>query len=686
MTNLTQQRPARSAPSNLSNSISQPSAARLRPSARSILLAGLMSAAGTAFISTQLSAKEASMSLNESTIIEVVNEVKVLSGDEMEAKPAEPEMRFQAPDFLQTGRRSRVRLEAEDGTVTRVGANTLFSFEETDRNINLKKGSLLFHSPSGRGGGRIVTASATASVVGTTITVTATEDGGFKLLVLEGTAKVTFPNGEIRILEAGQMTFVLPSEKGAVVQKGGAGEPGPILNFDLKRLRDGSRLLNGFREPLPSDPTIDQMIRRQQSRIDSGELKKTGARIVKLQERNGLVLETSEEDLITSSKDVRDHNLDPKLERLRIATESELTPQTEGFKKEKHFFPAPGFPIPDGFVHGLKGDELAEGIIAGRLNFIDDPLNEGFFDISDALLETTSEELELELERYFFRATDRLLIDGSLFISGMTGTAAVGFSALNTLNFTEGSSLGFQSEFPVFFRMDVANGPLDLNAAMLAVDQGTINLMSGRDLIVRGGSNIRAGFGDFYYFGQLEPIDGGTGEIQSPNSISLDGQNLEIRDSDLVADSSISARATNQITVDASALEAQYVSFEGGQITLSALDSFASSLTLTGEDRIDFSNSDLTSVASVNMAARTLVLSDIQFSSESNIQLGSERGLLAANPNTGASAVSGYVNFIQNVTLDGQPAQNFVLQEQGGQATEFAPIEIYVTGDAQLNR
>jgi len=201
----------------------------------------------------------------------------------MEATPATPEMRFQSPDFPQTGHRSPTRLEADDGTVIRVGANTLFSFEETDHTINLKKGSLIFHSPEGRGGGRIVTASATASFVGTMITVTATEDGGFKLLVLEGTAQVTFPNGEVRILEAGQMTFVLPSEGGTVISETTsgdeaetplAGKPGPVFNFDLERLREGSRLLNGFGEPLPSDPMIERMIQRQQSRLSSGELKK----------------------------------------------------------------------------------------------------------------------------------------------------------------------------------------------------------------------------------------------------------------------------------------------------------------------------------------------------------------------------------------------------------------------------
>ena len=122
--------------------------------------------------------------LTESTLIEVVNKVEILKGEDLKATPAKESMVFRAPDFMQTGRRSRARMEAEDGTITRVGSNTLFSFDQGSRTINLKKGSILFHSPEGRGGGRVVTASATASVIGTTIAVVATANGGFKLIVL----------------------------------------------------------------------------------------------------------------------------------------------------------------------------------------------------------------------------------------------------------------------------------------------------------------------------------------------------------------------------------------------------------------------------------------------------------------------------------------------------------------------
>lgn len=222
-------------------------------------------------------AADSPQALKESTIVEAVNEVDVLSGPNLDAKPAEEGEVFKAPDFLQTGRGSKARLEAEDGTVTRVGPNTLFSFQESDRTINLKRGSLLFHSPEGRGGGRVVTASATASVVGTTVIVEATEDGGFKVFVLEGEARVTFPDNTTRLLNAGQMTFVQPASPGAPA---GETRAGTVLDFDLEAFVEGSELVNGFDAPLPSLPLIDAAIGDQNRAIENGTLRRAGAFIL----------------------------------------------------------------------------------------------------------------------------------------------------------------------------------------------------------------------------------------------------------------------------------------------------------------------------------------------------------------------------------------------------------------------
>jgi hypothetical protein len=204
--------------------------------------------------------------IDHAKITEVVNNVAVLDPEVMKAKPARADELFRAPQIMKTGAESRSEMVGDDQTITRVGANTLFSFEPRERLINLRQGSVLFQSPTGKGGGTIRTASATASVLGTTIIVATTKGGGFKLLVLEGTAQLRMPNGTHAIVHGGQMIFVPPKGK----------EPGPVVNFLLETEVDSGRLVYGFRRPLPSWAKIKKQIIEQEEQIAAGRLRVPG--------------------------------------------------------------------------------------------------------------------------------------------------------------------------------------------------------------------------------------------------------------------------------------------------------------------------------------------------------------------------------------------------------------------------
>ena len=133
--------------------------------------------------------------LKQSKVTQVVNDVQIISAADQKQKSATVNDIFAMPDILRTGTASRAELVAPDETVTRVGANTIFSFDPANRTIDLKQGSLLFHAPHGKGGGTIHTGSATASVLGTTLIITTTPNGGMKVLDLEGEVEVKFLNG-----------------------------------------------------------------------------------------------------------------------------------------------------------------------------------------------------------------------------------------------------------------------------------------------------------------------------------------------------------------------------------------------------------------------------------------------------------------------------------------------------------
>jgi hypothetical protein len=203
--------------------------------------------------------------LTESTFTEVVKDVNVVADTAKTTTSARVNETFKAPDLVRTGPDSRAEMTAPDQTVIRVGANTVFSFEPAGRNLRLEQGSVLFHPPAGTGGGRIKSGGSTAAVLGTTLIVSATANGGFKVILLEGKGTVTLPGGTSATLHAGQLVFVLPG-----------GTLSPVLDINLGKLVAGSQLVNGFSHPLSSLPLIQAAIDQQNSQLASGNATDTG--------------------------------------------------------------------------------------------------------------------------------------------------------------------------------------------------------------------------------------------------------------------------------------------------------------------------------------------------------------------------------------------------------------------------
>lgn len=200
--------------------------------------------------------------LTQSTFTEVIKDVNVVSANTKAAQAATVNEVVKAPDLVRTGPESRAELTAPDQTITRVGANTVFSFEPTGRNIDLEKGSVLFHSPHGKGGGSIRSGGAAAAVLGTTLIVSSTGTGGFKVILLEGHGTVTLPNGHSVTLNAGQLVFVLPGQT----------DFDHVLEINLGKLVAGSALVNGFNTPLPSLPLIQGAINLQNQELSNGKV------------------------------------------------------------------------------------------------------------------------------------------------------------------------------------------------------------------------------------------------------------------------------------------------------------------------------------------------------------------------------------------------------------------------------
>lgn len=197
--------------------------------------------------------------LTESTYTEIIRDASTVAatGD---AAPAKLNDLLKAPNRVRTGPQSRVELTAADNSITRVGANTIFSFADNGRTLNLDEGSLLFHAPKGVGGGVIKSGGTSAAVLGTTLIASATKDGGFRVVVLEGKAKIKLANGKTVTLNAGEEVVVSP----------GGGEF-QVVEINLAKLVAGSQLVNGFSHELSSLPLVQAAVQKQQSDIASGK-------------------------------------------------------------------------------------------------------------------------------------------------------------------------------------------------------------------------------------------------------------------------------------------------------------------------------------------------------------------------------------------------------------------------------
>jgi hypothetical protein len=174
---------------------------------------------------------------------------------------------IQGTRTLSTGRKSRAELTFNDNTIARLGANSVFSFKPGSRDIDLKSGYLLLHTPKGQGGAKITTPSAAASVLGTTIMLAALPGGGMKLVVLEGTASIKY-NGVTQNIGAGQLVFLTPGEGMS-----------PPITVDLKQMVGSSGLFTGFKGGVGSEQLIQEAIKDQADLIAEGELEQSGFNI-----------------------------------------------------------------------------------------------------------------------------------------------------------------------------------------------------------------------------------------------------------------------------------------------------------------------------------------------------------------------------------------------------------------------
>ena len=179
-------------------------------------------------------------------------------------------------NIVRTGAQSRAELEFADKTLTRLGANTIFSFDAGTSTMDFKEGAALFSKPKGSGPLQIRSAAVTAAIAGTTGFVSAlpskkkkmkgVPDDVVMLGILEGSLK-----GKSTWIDAHgqQHVFGFALGPGDLL----VAEPGlqpVVVQFDIPRFINTSPLVNGFANPLPNAAQIAHEVAAFQTLADRG--------------------------------------------------------------------------------------------------------------------------------------------------------------------------------------------------------------------------------------------------------------------------------------------------------------------------------------------------------------------------------------------------------------------------------
>lgn len=154
---------------------------------------------------------------------------------------------------MRTDGRLRTQLTFADHSIARLWAHTVLEVRDGGRNLVLQEGALFVDFPTGPGLTSVRGGAAVAVDVSGTTALFEYHPKVFKLLVLNGTARLYRPSqvGDSVLVNAGQLVFGNPNVA--------LSDP---VDFDIKHFLKTSRFLSGF-PPLRSQGLIASEIQKQ---------------------------------------------------------------------------------------------------------------------------------------------------------------------------------------------------------------------------------------------------------------------------------------------------------------------------------------------------------------------------------------------------------------------------------------
>ncbi len=154
---------------------------------------------------------------NRAVIVNMNNKVQAKTKSHPVWSMAHIDKTLDGGDSIRTGSASRAEIRYSDGTVTRLGANSLMRVNTDNQakrtGIRLLLGKLWLKVTKGNGELKVETPSAVASVLGTELLVTNDEKNISHVTTLDGLVEVTGNKGDKTLVHPGEWVEIVPGKE-----------------------------------------------------------------------------------------------------------------------------------------------------------------------------------------------------------------------------------------------------------------------------------------------------------------------------------------------------------------------------------------------------------------------------------------------------------------------------------------
>ncbi len=228
--------------------------------------------------------------LSQAVVRQKVNVVTLAPSVAAPAQPVSQGAVVRDQNVVRTGTESRAELEFPDLTLTRLGSNSIFSFDAEARAINCQQGAALFSKPTSSGRIEVRSGGVSAAITGSTGFVSnqpasgsgkargrsaASDHRTTMIGMLEGKLRGTSTwrdrNGAER-----RLTFALGPGEMIVAQPG---RQPVVMQFDIPRFLATSPLITGFKGQLPNQNQLNRSVADYRSDERRGFVQRTNVMV-----------------------------------------------------------------------------------------------------------------------------------------------------------------------------------------------------------------------------------------------------------------------------------------------------------------------------------------------------------------------------------------------------------------------